>query len=927
MVKQLLRYLPFFILSLIFTNAYAQFPYTESFRFPTANGIVFGGAPSAFLTASGSSATGGTPFDLTGNGYLRLTNATTNQKGYAYSTANFPSSNGLKVQFDYAIYGGSGADGISFFLFDATANPFTIGGFGGSLGYAQITTTNPVSPGVSKGYLAIGLDEFGNFSNPNEGRQGGPAQIPGSVTLRGKGDGSALTPDNYKFLVTKQTDLLGVSLVGDPTKRISDTTQTGYRKVSIELIPNALGGYNVNVYLTKGGIPQTKSKIIDNYYYPEVAPTNLRYGFASSTGNSTNFHEIRNVSIDLYNPKPVAIADAVNVCSGINAVIDVTANDVGSTETVSIDKATIDLNPALVGIQKTLIVAGQGTFSVDANALVTFVPFAANFLGTVSAQYTFINSLGFVSNAAAITITYSTPPTSATAGADQFIKNNATTTSTALQGSNPGVNTGLWTQVTGPNTAVFSNTAAFNSTVANLVGGVYVFRWTVSSPGGCSLFDDVQITIAQAPVANDDAARTPFNTAVIIPILSNDTYSGTATLNRSKVQIVASAANGTVQVSPTGELTYTPNSGFEGIDQLTYTITDINGVVSNIATVTITVLPEPSDAPDIVNGTTAGKPVTIPVVIPPGGTINIIRQPEHGTLTIDPTTGQPIYTPDPNYSGQDSFTYTIIDVNGNSSRNPGTVTIFVQQPAKIGLAKSLVSNTKNTDGSYTINYLFTAVNSGDIAVEKLSLTDDLSLTFSGSLITINRLNASGTLSVNPNYNGTTVKDILLNTSNLDAKAKETVTLEIRVILTDKDGIFYNTAVLEGVSTSDGSKIADTSTNGLNPDPFVTGDVTPKDPTPATLIKNPLFIPHGFSPNNDGIHDLFTIENANGRQILLEVFNRWGNRIYRSKDYQNNWNGKTTEGIHVGDEVPVGTYYYVVVVDNKEKYVGYITINR
>jgi gliding motility-associated-like protein len=146
-------------------------------------------------------------------------------------------------------------------------------------------------------------------------------------------------------------------------------------------------------------------------------------------------------------------------------------------------------------------------------------------------------------------------------------------------------------------------------------------------------------------------------------------------------------------------------------------------------------------------------------------------------------------------------------------------------------------------------------------------------------------------------------------------------------LTDKDGIFYNTAVLEGVSTSDGSKIADTSTNGLNPDPFVTGDVTPKDPTPATLIKNPLFIPHGFSPNNDGIHDLFTIENANGRQILLEVFNRWGNRIYRSKDYQNNWNGKTTEGIHVGDEVPVGTYYYVVVVDNKEKYVGYITINR
>lgn len=925
MAKNLLRFLPLFLFSLIVSNAYAQFPYEESFRGATAKGIVFGGAPTAFLTAAGDPANGGKPIDPVGSGYLRLTNATNNQKGYAYSTNNFPSTNGLKVEFEYCIYGGSGADGISFFLFDATADPFTIGGFGGSLGYAQITTTTPVSPGVSKGYLGIGLDEFGNFSNPNEGRQGGTQQIAGSVTLRGKGNGNALTPDNYRFLTTAQTDKLGVPLVGNPSGRVTDPTQSGYRKVSIELIPNPNGGYNVNVYISKGGSPQVKTKVIDNYYYQDAAPATLRYGFASSTGNQTNFHEIRNVAIDLYNPKAVAVPDTLNICTGRNAVLDVTANDTGSTESVSIVKSRIDLNPAVTGEQKSFVVASKGTFTVDNAGIVTFVPLPG-FTGTANAQYTFANSLGTISNPATINLIYSAPPVAATAGPDQFLRNTSVSTSTVLQGGNPSPNTGRWTQVSGP-PATFTNPANYNTTVFNLVGGVYVFRWTVSSTGGCSLSDDVQITVTQPPVANDDAGRTVVNTPVNIPILNNDTFTGTANLNPSSISIKTQPTNGTVTVSPTGELTYTPKPGFQGTDELTYTVKDINGNESNVATVTVSVVPAPVDAPDIVIGGTAGKPITINIPVPPGGTINIITPPQHGTLTLDPVTGLPIYTPDPNYSGQDSFTYTIIDADGNPSRNPGTVTIFVQLPAKIGLAKALISNTKNTDGSYKLTYLFTLVNSGDILIRQISLTDDLSATFPGCLVTVNRINASGPLQVNLAYNGTTDKEMLLNTSSLEPEAKETVTLEIAVTLTDKDGVFNNSAFVQGTSDSDGSKTSDTSTDGLNPDPLVTGDVTPSDPTPASLIKNPLFIPKGFSPNNDGTNDAFVIENANGRQIFLEVYNRWGNRIYRSKDYKNNWTGKTTEGIHIGDDVPVGTYYYVVVVDNQDKYVGYITINR
>ncbi|RRN76687.1 gliding motility-associated C-terminal domain-containing protein, partial [Pseudoxanthomonas sp. SGD-10] len=128
------------------------------------------------------------------------------------------------------------------------------------------------------------------------------------------------------------------------------------------------------------------------------------------------------------------------------------------------------------------------------------------------------------------------------------------------------------------------------------------------------------------------------------------------------------------------------------------------------------------------------------------------------------------------------------------------------------------------------------------------------------------------------------------------------------------------------STGDGSLVEDVSTDGFNPDPVVPGDFSPNEPTPVTLSKGDIYIPEGFSPNNDGINDYFVIENAAGKRVDLEIYNRWGNVVYKSTDYQNNWAGKCTEGICLGEDLPVGTYYYIVKIDNQKK-VGFITINR
>lgn len=82
----------------------------------------------------------------------------------------------------------------------------------------------------------------------------------------------------------------------------------------------------------------------------------------------------------------------------------------------------------------------------------------------------------------------------------------------------------------------------------------------------------------------------------------------------------------------------------------------------------------------------------------------------------------------------------------------------------------------------------------------------------------------------------------------------------------------------------------------------------------------LFIPEGFSPNGDGTNDLFEIENVPyGITYSLEIFNIWGDKVYHSENYKNDWDG---------GNLPTGTYYYVVKFsDNLSDKSGYLTLWR
>ncbi len=81
----------------------------------------------------------------------------------------------------------------------------------------------------------------------------------------------------------------------------------------------------------------------------------------------------------------------------------------------------------------------------------------------------------------------------------------------------------------------------------------------------------------------------------------------------------------------------------------------------------------------------------------------------------------------------------------------------------------------------------------------------------------------------------------------------------------------------------------------------------------------------ITPNADGFNDEFIITCIPSYPgSVLSIFNRWGDEIYFSPDYQNDW-----RGTHEGEDLPTGTYYYNLKLndDQKTKMSGYIYIEK
>ncbi|MFM7423684.1 MAG: bluetail domain-containing putative surface protein [Elainella sp.] len=221
---------------------------------------------------------------------LRLTSADFSQSAFVLYTTPVSSANGLSITFDFYSYQGDGGDGINFFLVDGSQNPTQPGGFGGSLGYAPIQDgTGATIPGLVGGYLGIGFDEFGTYSDGQSARVGGVGIRPDSIAVRGS------VATNYIYLTG--TDTLPSSLDNPgPTA----TRANSKRTAQIDLSPT--GDLSVKVDLNADGdYTDPGEAAITNFNVVTAGngalPSTFKFGFAGSTGGNSNIHEVGNFNI------------------------------------------------------------------------------------------------------------------------------------------------------------------------------------------------------------------------------------------------------------------------------------------------------------------------------------------------------------------------------------------------------------------------------------------------------------------------------------------------------------------------------------------------------------------------------------------------------------------------------------------------------
>lgn len=238
--------------------------------------------------------------------FVRLTSAEPFQADYVPFSTAVSSSNGVSITFDFYAYGGQlngaggtidttiGGDGISFFFIDGSQLPSQIGGDGGSLGYAPRGNNT----GLSGGYLAVGLDEYGNFSTPSEGRVGGPGRATDSVAVRGS------QATNYKYLDGTRFGELPISL---DTPGPAATRENSKRTAKVDL--DQAGNLSVSIDLNLDGTIAASEKIIQLNVIDSqngALPSTFRFGFAASTGSATNIHEIGNFQVTTSDGTPIA---------------------------------------------------------------------------------------------------------------------------------------------------------------------------------------------------------------------------------------------------------------------------------------------------------------------------------------------------------------------------------------------------------------------------------------------------------------------------------------------------------------------------------------------------------------------------------------------------------------------------------------------
>ncbi|MFN4764673.1 Ig-like domain-containing protein, partial [Gillisia sp. Q332] len=634
------------------------------------------------------------------------------------------------------------------------------------------------------------------------------------------------------------------------------------------------------------------------------------------------------------------------------ATVTVTVTPVDDVTTVVDDSATTDEDVAVnidviandtdVDVKSPVASVTQGangTVTIETDGTLTYTP-DLNFNGEDSFTYT--NEEG---NTGTVTVTV-TPVDDVTTVVD-----DSATTDEDVAVNIDVIANDTDVDVKSP---VASVTQGANGTVTIETDGTLTYTpdlnfngedsFTYTNEEGNTGTVTVTVTpINDAPVAVDDVATTDEDNSVTISVLNNDTD-----VDGDDLTVVSTTNpdNGSVVINEDGTITYTPNENFNGTDSITYTITDGNGG-TDTATVTITVNPI-NDAPvavDDVASTDEDNSVTISVLNNDtdvdGDDLTVVSttNPDNGSVVINED-GTITYTPNENFNGTDSITYTITD--GNGGTDTATVTITVNQvddqPDPPVVAEVVQPTCANPTGTITVQTeegLTYSINGTDY--QESGVFIDLE----PGTYSVTAQNGSGEISdvvqitlAEPAAETiqTTTKDLCIEDDPFDL-------FELLIGDNDESGTWEDTDQTGALSGSfiDPELMA-VGTYTFN---YILGGSCPSTTSVQVSINDLCVVEaeacdiegiksgvsKAVTPNGDGHNDFFEInvDPLCGFTFGVQIFNRWGSEIYSNPNYRNEWDGFSNKSFTGSNQLPSGTYFYILTVNNGaiEPIQGYI----
>jgi len=447
---------------------------------------------------------------------------------------------------------------------------------------------------------------------------------------------------------------------------------------------------------------------------------------------------IQNINL---NTIPVAINDTITVFEDASMVIDVLKNDTDKDgDTLSIFRFTQGSHGLVTKTQNNLRYTPNQNFNgLDSFTYEIIDGKGGSALATVSITITSLNDRPIAYNDDAFL------------NEDDSVIIHVLDNDTDIDGDTLTIL--RFTQGLKGRVFLVGNTLRYTPN-ANFNGSDY-FTYTNQDEFGGSATSTVSITVHPVndqPLAINDSVSLNEDDHLLIPVLANDTDIDNDTLTLTEF---TQGTNGSVtQVE--NQLRYTPNLNFNGSDQFTYTISDGQGGFST-ATVTIGVNLV-NDHPIANNDSVTineDEMILIDVLLNDSdideNPLTIIDFTEGANGSVILEGNQLRYTPNVNFNGSDSFTYTISDGFGGSST--ATVTITVN-PVNDTPQANNDSETVNEDSTVLIDVL---INDTDIDGDTLTITAFTQC-------------ANGTI--------TQVGDSLRYTPNVDFNGSDSFTYEI-----------------------------------------------------------------------------------------------------------------------------------------------------